>query len=88
MSDSRTRHANALLMPATPEERTLSRLFVELGIIADRYKDDSVMLRAVESLGATLMRLLDGDTGRVDQSHLRKQIEDTITRAGGDLDAL
>jgi hypothetical protein len=85
---TKTRHAAALLLPNTPEERSISNLFSELTVLADRYKNDSVMLGAVESLGSAILRLLDGDVGRIDQSSMTKQVTDTVTRAGGDYNVL
>ena len=78
----------ALLAPVTPEEQTLSNLFTELTVIADRYKDDAVMVPAVEQLGTAIITLLNGDTGRIDQSYLDKQVADTVLRAGGDPNGL
>lgn len=88
MNDSKTRHAAALLLPNTPEERTVSNLFHELTVIADRYKDDSVMLAAVEKLGSAIITLMNGAVHRIDQGSMDKQVRDTVNRAGGDGDGL
>ena len=85
---TKTRHAAALLLPQTPEERTISNLFHELTVLADRYKDDSVMIQAAEHVGSAIISLLNGDVGRLDQSSMDKQVRDTINRAGGDGDAV
>ena len=87
-NDYRQRHAAALLLPQTPEELTFSNLFHELTVLADRYKNDSVMLPAVEQVGSALITLLNGEVGRIDQSAMVKQIEDTVRRAGGDPNGL
>jgi hypothetical protein len=84
MNDSKTRHAAALLLPNTPEERTISNLFHELTILADRYHDDSVMLPAVEHVGSAIITLLNGAVHRIDQGSMDKQVRDTVQRAGGD----
>lgn len=86
--DYKTRHASALLLPRTPEERTISNLFTELGVLADRYRNDSVMLRAVQHVGSAIIILLNGEIGGVDQASMDKQVRDTVTRAGGDADEL
>lgn len=86
MNSVKTRHAAALLLPVTAEERTISNLFHELTVLADRYKDDSVMIRAAESVGSAIIHLLNGEVGRIDQSSMDKQVRDTIERAGGDPD--
>lgn len=87
-TDYKTRHAAALLLPNTPEELTISNLFHEMTVLADRYKDDSVMLPAVVSVGSAILTLLNGEVGRIDQPSMDKQVHDTIERAGGDTDAL
>lgn len=88
MNDSKTRHAAALLLPNTPEERTISNLFHELTVLSDRYKDDSVMIEAVEQLGSVIITLMNGAVHRIDQGSMDKQVRDTVTRAGGDGDVL
>lgn len=88
MNDSKTRHAAALLLPNTPEERTISNLFHELTLMADRHKDDSVMLRSVEQVGSAIITLLNGAVHRIDQSSMDKQVRDTVLRAGGNPDVL
>ena len=88
MSDVKARHANALLYPVIPEERSLSILFTELGRLSDRHKNDSVMVPAIESLGSAIITLLNGEVGRIDQGSLDKQVRDTVVRAGGRGDAL
>lgn len=85
---SKTRHAAALLLPNTPEERTISNLFHEMTVLADRYKDDYVMVTAVEQVGSAIITLLNGNVGRIDQSSMDKQVRDTVTRAGGNSDEL
>lgn len=87
-TDSKTRHAAALLLPSTPEERTISNLFHELTVLADRYKNDTVMLASVQHVGSAIIRLLDGNVGRIDQSSMTKQVSDTVNRAGGDSNEL
>ncbi len=87
-TESKTRHAAALLLPSTPEEVTISNLFHELTVLADRYRDDTVMIGAAESVGSAIICLLNGDVGRIDQSSMDKQVRDTIQRAGGDSDGL
>jgi hypothetical protein len=84
------RHSDALLAPVTPTERTVSVLFTELTRCADRYRNDRVMLPVVQHLGAALHRMADGlqPGDRIDPSALAKQVRDTVTRAGGDPDAL
>lgn len=88
MNTSKTRHAAALLLPNTPEERTISNLFHELTVIADRHANDSVMLTAVEQLGSAIITLLNGAVHRIDQASMDKQVRDTVTRAGGDSSGL
>lgn len=88
MNDSKTRHAAALLLPSTPEERTISNLFHELTVLADRHKDDSVMLKAVEHLGSAIIALLNGAVHRIDQASMDKQVRNTVTDAGGEGDDL
>lgn len=88
MNSVKTRHAAALLLPATPEERTISNLFHELTVLADRYKGDSVMIGAAENVGSAIINLLNGEVGRIDQSSMDKQVRDTIERAGGDSNEL
>lgn len=87
-TDYKTRHAAALLLPTTPGERTISNLFHEMTVLADRYKDDTVMLPAVEHIGSAILTLLNGEVGRIDQPSMDKQVHDTVSRAGGDTDAL
>lgn len=79
-----TRHAKALLEPETPEEVTFSQLFTQLGKLADRHKNDAVLLPAIESLGTCLITLLNGPVGRIDQGAMDKQVRDVVRRAGGD----
>jgi len=86
--NTKTRHAAALLLPQTPEERTISNLFHELTVLSDRYKNDSVMIQAAEHVGSAIIALLNGDVGRLDQASMDKQVRDTINRAGGDGDAV
>jgi hypothetical protein len=86
--NTKTRHAAALLLPNTPEERTISNLFSELTVVADRYSGDSVMIGAAEKIGSAIISLLNGEVGRIDQSSMDKQVRDTIERAGGDSNEL
>ena len=79
-----TRHAKALLDPESREERTFSILFTQLSELADRHRNDSVLITAVEHLGSAIIRLLDGPTGRIDQGAMDKQVRDVVRRAGGD----
>lgn len=82
----KARHAAALLMPETPEERTIATLFIELSRLADRYKDDTVMIVVVEQLAEALVRLAgDGESGRIDPSLLQAKVRDVVERAGGHL---
>lgn len=82
------RHAEAMLYPESPEEHTIVNLTRELAVIADRYSNDSVMIVAVEKLGSSIIRLLDGGVGRLDQSLADKQVRDIVARAGGDANEL
>jgi hypothetical protein len=89
MTDShRERHAAALLAPLSEDERNFSELFGVMSRLADQWKDDRVILPAIEKIGSAIIRLLDGPIGRIDQADMRKMVEDTVSRAGGDLDAL
>lgn len=85
MSDSyKQRHVEGLLQPASPEERTISNLLSELGRLADRYKDDSVMVSAVEQLGSAIIVLLNGEVGRLDQGSIDSKVRQIVESAGGD----
>lgn len=89
MESHKDRHAQALLYPNTPEEQSLSRLLSELAVLADRYKDDAVMLSPVTEIAVAAMRLAgDGQTGRIDPTIYNKQVRDILSRAGVDTDAL
>lgn len=79
-----TRHAKALLEPEGPHEASIANLFTELSRLADRWKDDSVMITAVEHLGSCIIGLLNGEVGRIDQGAMDKQVRDVVRRAGGD----
>lgn len=80
------RHSEGLLAPATPEEHTISTLLSQLARIADRYKGDAVMMPAVEKLGASIIVLLNGDVGRLDQSTTDRKVREIVTEAGGNGD--
>lgn len=78
----KTRHALALLTPEAGEESTLSTLFTQLTLIADRYKGDSVMAPAITGLAEVIEKLAgDGNTGRIDGSLLLQQVRDTVSRS-------
>lgn len=78
-------HADAMLAPEPPVETSIVTLITELTRIADRFKDDPAMLDAVEKLGAAIVSLLDGGTGRFDKDAVVKQVKDVVKRAGGDV---
>jgi hypothetical protein len=82
------RHAEAMLAPQGDDEATLVNLFRELTVLADRYQNDGFMVQAVENLASAIIVLLNGPLGRIDQSSLNKQVEDTVRRAGGNVDNL
>jgi hypothetical protein len=84
MQSALTRHALAMLHPEGPHEQTLSHLFSELSRLSDRYKNDVVMVAAVEKLGSAIITLLNGEVGRIDQGALDKQVRDVVRGAGGD----
>ncbi len=81
-------HADAMLAPEPPVETSIATLVTELTRIADRFKDDGVMLDAVEKLGAAIMSLTEGGTGRLDKDAITKQVKDIVRRAGGDTHGL
>lgn len=81
-------HADAMLAPEPPVETSIVTLITELTRIADRFKDDGVMLDAVEKLGAAITSLIEGGTGRFDRDAVIKQVKDIVKRAGGDTNGL
>jgi hypothetical protein len=81
-------HADAMLAPEPPVETSIVTLITELTRIADRFKDDGVMLDAVEKLGAAITSLIEGGTGRFDKDAVIKQVKDIVRRAGGDTNGL
>lgn len=83
------RHAEAMLSPEGVDETLLVEGFTFLTKLADRYKDDGVMLAVVEQTGSALIRLAgDGNNGRLDGGTYCKQVTDTVERAGGDTSEL
>ena len=82
------RHVDGLLDPASPEERTISTLLSELGRLADRWKNDYVMVSAVEHLGSAIIALLNGDVGRLDHGKTDSKVRAIVESAGGDPDEL
>ena len=87
MDTYKERHVHALLNPSTPEEATISALFHEVALLADRYAQDRVMLAPVRLIAAGLIRLTnDGDSGRIDPGMLEKQVRDTLARVGVNID--
>lgn len=81
-----SRHTDALMEPATDQEKSISNLLGELSRLADRYKNDAVMLPAVEHVGHAVLVLLNGGVDRLDQGTVDRKVHDIVTRAGGDLD--
>lgn len=81
-------HADAMLAPEPPIETSIATLVTELTRIADRFKDDGVMLDAVEKLAGAIMSLIEGGVGRFDKSAVIKQVKDIVSRAGGDTNGL
>lgn len=81
-------HADAMLAPEPPVETSIVTLITELTRIADRFKDDGVMLDAVEKLASAIMALIEGGTGRFDKDAVIKQVKDVVRRAGGDTNGL
>lgn len=81
-------HADAMLAPEPPVETSIVTLITELTRIADRFKDDGVMLDAVEKLAGAIMSLIEGGVGRFDKDAVIKQVKDVVRRAGGDTNGL
>lgn len=81
-------HADAMLAPEPPVETSIVTLITELTRIADRFKDDGVMLDAVEKLAGAIMSLIEGGVGRFDKDAVIKQVKDIVRRAGGDTNGL
>lgn len=77
-------HASAMLDPEPPVETSIATLITELTRIADRFASHPVMLDAVEKLGASIVSLAEGGTGRFDKDAVIKQVKDIVKRAGGD----
>lgn len=80
-------HVTALLNPETPEEQTLANLTAELGVLADRYKGDTVMLPAVTNLAQCIIKLAgDGNPGRIDPTTLIRKVENIVEQVGAKAD--
>mgnify|MGYP006199427307 CR=1 FL=1 len=80
----KARHAAAMLEPEGPHERTLVNLYKELTVVADRYKDDQFMNDAITSIGHSIIVLLNGELGRIDQAAMDKMVRDVVERSGND----
>lgn len=80
-----SRHVEALMAPQTEEERTIGSLLTELARLADRYKGDTVMVPAVVHLGQSILVLLNGELGRLDQITVDRKVHEIVTSAGGEL---
>lgn len=80
-----SRHVEALMAPQTEEERTIGSLLTELARLADRYKGDTVMVPAVVHLGQSILVLLNGELGRLDQITVDRKVHEIVASAGGEL---
>lgn len=87
-NNAKTRTSVALTKPGGPEERTIATLMNTCNALATRYRNDSVMVQAVEHVGAAIIVLLNDDTGRIDQGIADQMVRDIVESAGGDPDAL
>ena len=91
MNDSTylSRHVEGLMTPADEHERSISTLLSELGRLSDRFKDDTVMVQGVvQPLASSILGLLDGPTGRLDQVSTDRKVRQMVDAAGGDSNAL
>lgn len=86
--DAKTRTNTALMVPETPEEKTIAHLMATLTDLAERHKDDTVLVQAVEHVGSAIIVLLNGEVGRLDQGIVDTKVRAVVEYAGGDHDSL
>jgi hypothetical protein len=73
--------------PETEEEAIIANLYDKLARLCVRYRNDRVLLPAIEGLGTVILRVAENGTpGRVDPITLGQQVRALVRRAGGDAD--
>lgn len=87
-ADAKTRTNMALMVPETPEEKSIADLMATMTTLAERHKDDSVLVSAVEHVGSAIIVLLNGEVGRLDQGIVDAKVRAVVEYAGGDPDGL